>query len=148
MTQSLPPKSIVLYADDDKDDLQLIEEVFSAYTSIIELITFESGIQLLDYLQALDPLQPQPCLIILDINMPSLDGKQVLRQLRNTNLWKDIPVVLFTTSTLPSELAFAHSFNAGFITKPLYNQQIHKIVDQLIGHCATEIQDKFRRNNE
>lgn len=145
MTKSLPPKSLVLYADDDADDRELVGEAFEEFSSVVELITFEEGGALLQYLERLAPLQPKPCLIILDVNMHGLDGKQTLRCLRAMSEYAEVPAVLFTTSTLPSEEAFANSHNAGFVTKPLHGAQIHKIVDQLIENCADDFKEKIKR---
>jgi CheY-like chemotaxis protein len=145
MTKSLPPKSLVLYADDDADDLALLREAFSEYTHVIDLLTFHSGVELLQYLEQLSSLQPAPCLIILDINMPRINGLEVLKKLRSKKGYQDIPVVLFSTSTLPSEAAHAHSLNAGFVTKPLVNGQIHQIVDALLAHCNDEIKQRLYR---
>lgn len=146
MTKSLLPKNLVLYADDDPDDRHLVREAFDQYSSVIELITFEEGSALLSYLKTLAVLQPKPCLVILDINMHGLDGKQTLRRLRNMDEYKDVPAVLFTTSTLPSEAAFADSYNAGFVTKPLYGAQVHMIVDQLMHNCTSDVKEKIRRH--
>ena len=130
MTYSPPPKSLVLYADDDADDRELIYEAFNKYSSNIELITFTEGAELLHFIDDIEPLAPRPCLIILDVNMPRLDGKQALQRIRMMNDFKEVPVVLFTTSTLPSESAFAKAFNAGFVTKPLHSRQIHLIINE------------------
>jgi CheY-like chemotaxis protein len=148
MTKSLPPKSLVLYADDDADDRELIKDAFEQYASIIELKTFEKGADLLHFLHQIAPLQPAPCLVILDINMPGLDGKQTLRRIRSMDNFQEVPVVLFTTSTLPAEAAFARAHNAGFVTKPLHNNQIQAILHQLTDHCTDEIKEKLRRNRE
>jgi len=145
MTKSLPPKHLVLYADDDTDDHALIREAFDEFSSLIELITFVDGVELLRYIESLAPLQPQPCLIILDVNMPLLDGKQTLRRLREMEEFKAIPVVLFTTSTLPSEIAFAKAYDAGFVTKPLHARQIHLLVDQFVEHCSDDIKENIKR---
>jgi CheY-like chemotaxis protein len=145
MTKSLPPKSLVLYADDDSDDLELIREAFDEFSAIIELLTFKDGIELLGYLKSLKPLQPKPCLIILDINMPVLDGKQTLIRLRAMTDFEEVPVMLFSTSTLPSETVFARSHNAGFVTKPLHTKQIHLLVDRLMEQCTDEIKEKIRK---
>ncbi len=146
MTKSLPPKSIVLYADDDLDDHELLKDIFIQYNSVIDLITFNNGTQLLDYIEALAPLQPKPCLIILDVNMPGINGKQTLKKLRGMELFADLPIVLFSTSTLPSEVAFAAAYGAGFITKPLYTKQFHQIANQLIDHCAAGDKAKIRKH--
>lgn len=145
MTKSLPPKSLVLYADDDADDRDLVREAFDEFSSVVELVTFEEGRALLQYLEELAPLQPKPCLIILDVNMHGMDGKQALRRLRAMSDYGNVPAVLFTTSTLPSEAAFAKSYNAGFVTKPLHTNQVYAIVDRLIDHCADELKEKIRK---
>ena len=144
MTQSLPPKSLVLYADDDIDDIELISDAFSKYARNVELLTFEDGAELLSYLQHIDSFQPAPCLIILDINMPRMDGKQTLKRLRNMNGYAEIPTVLFSTSTMPSDAAFARNHNAGFVTKPLLFEQVHHIIDQIIEHCTDEVKKMIR----
>ena len=146
MTKPLPPKSLVLYADDDADDRDLIREAFEEFSSIVELVTFEEGGELLAFLKRLGPLQPKPCLVILDVNMHGLDGKQTLRRLRGTAEYNDVPVVLFTTSTLPTEMAFARAYNAGFVTKPLYAAQVRSILDQLIEHCTDKLKEKIRKH--
>lgn len=143
---ALPPKSIVLYADDDHDDIALVREAFRNYPDV-ELLTFENGVELLNFVHH-EPGHVKPCLIILDINMPRLNGKEVLKQLRNTEGYEDIPVVLFSTSTLPSEGDFARSFNAGFITKPLHFEQISFIAENLIEHCTDEVKKRIKRFNK
>jgi len=145
MTKSLPPKSLVLYADDDRDDIELIREAFSEFAYTVELLTFEDSRKLISYLEHLPPLQPTPCLIILDINMPLINGKETLSKIRQMQGFEKIPVVLFSTSTLPSEALFAKSLDAGFVTKPLHAEQIHQILHQLIEHCSDEVQTRIRQ---
>ncbi len=146
MTKSLPPKSLVLYADDDPDDIELIREAFHDFSGSIELITFQSGRDLIDYIEALTPLQPSPCLLVIDINMPGVNGKETLTRLRTIESCQRIPAVLFSTSTMPADAAFARSLGAGFVTKPLLSNQIRLIVDQLIEHCTDEVKERINRH--
>lgn len=146
MTQSLPPKNLVLYADDDPDDLRLVNEAFKDYAHTVEIIVFSNGEELIQYCLELDPFQPTPCLIIIDINMPQLNGKQTLKKIREIDSLKEVPVVLFSTSTLPSEAAFARSFDAGFVTKPFDVDQIQGVIDQFIDHCTEETRKMIRQN--
>ena len=144
MTKSLPPKYLVLYADDDLDDITFVKDAFEEYSSLIDVVAFKDGAELLHYLEKPVPFQPQPCLIILDVNMPGLDGKQTLQKLRALDHFKTIPVVLFTTSTLPSEMVFARSYGAGFVTKPLHARQVNLIAEQFIEHCTDEMKERFK----
>ena len=145
MTQSLPPKSLVLYAEDDPDDIELVIEAFRKYVQNVELLTFADGVALLHFVENLDTLQGAPCLFIIDINMPRLNGKDTLRELRKIKKFADVPAVLFSTSTLPADGRFAAQFNAGFITKSLHAGQIHLIVDQIIEHCGDEVKNRIRK---
>jgi CheY-like chemotaxis protein len=146
MTKPATPKNVVLYADDDPDDLELVQEAFARFTANVEVITAKNGIQALNYLQRLDSQDPEPCLIILDINMPLLNGKEVLCRLREMDRFESVPVVLFTTSSLPQDQGYAKKYNAGFVTKPLDVTQMEKITDLFIDHCSDEIRKKIRRH--
>ena len=145
MSKTTTLKNIVFYADDDTDDLELVEDAFSRYSKDVEVITARDGSQALNWLQGISPRDLKPCLIILDINMPFYNGKEVLKQIRNNEQLNDVPVVLFTTSSLPQDEAFAKKFNAGFITKPLDFSQMEKITGLFIDHCSDEIRKKIRR---
>ena len=147
MTQYQPPSSLVLYADDDPDDLDLVSQAFKEHAQNVELITFRDGIELLRYIEKLDPLQPAPCLAIIDINMPRLDGKETLKRLRSINGYSDLPAVLFSTSSMPMDAKFAKYYKAGFITKPLHTQQIHLIINEIIEHCPDEVKRIIRKKN-
>ena len=145
MTQSLPPKSLVLYADDDHDDRQLLREAFQLYAPNVELVVFNDGVELLGFVETIDPLQAAPCLFIIDINMPRLDGKETLKRLREMDIVSEVPAVLFSTSSLPADQLFARGLQAGFVTKPLHTNQVHMIIDEIIDHCSEETKNNIRR---
>jgi CheY-like chemotaxis protein len=145
MTKSITLKNIVLYADDDPDDLELVQDAFARYSKNVEVVSFMDGASALSYLQALSSLDPLPCLVILDVNMPMLNGKEVLVRLRQLERYQSVPVVLFSTSSQPQDKSFAGRYNAGFVTKPLDVKQMEVITDQFIDHCAQEIRNKIRR---
>ena len=135
-------KSIVFYADDDEDDREFVAEAFQLYDDI-ELKMFTDGTELLRHIDVRP--HPLPCLVILDINMPKVDGKDALRILRQKPGYENIPAVLFTTSTLPADSYFAKHYNAGFITKPLDLRQMTSIVEQFLDYCTDEDKVKFKR---
>lgn len=145
MTKAIPSKYIVLYADDDPDDLMLVEEAFRDYASNVEVVTANDGTEAISYLNNLSPLDPVPCLIILDVNMPRLNGKETLQRIRNHERFAEIPVVMFTTSSMPIDVQFAERLDAGFITKPLDIVQIRTIAGVLMEHCAEEVKKRITR---
>jgi CheY-like chemotaxis protein len=146
MTKPSIPKNIVLYADDDSDDLELVQDSFSLYSNNVEVVTVRDGSQVLSYLQTLKEDEPVPCLIILDINMPVINGKEVLKKLRDLPRFETIPVVLFTTSSVHQDKGFAEKYNAGFVTKPIDVTQMELITELFIDHCADEIKKNIRRH--
>jgi CheY-like chemotaxis protein len=145
MTQSLPQKHFVIYADDDQDDLDFVKEAFSKYSRDVEVLTFGNGSTVLSYLSSLSPFEPAPCLIILDINMPLIDGKEVLTRLRQSEVFESVPVILFTTSSLPKDKRFADEHKASLVTKPLSVQHMQAVTDRFIDHCTEEVREKIRK---
>src|SRR3954470_3902719 len=107
-------KQLIVYAEDDQDDIDLIKESFENYARNIDLVCFSNGQSVLDYLTS-PGVNGSPCLIILDLNLPGMSGSQVLKQLRKTAKYQHTPIVLFTTSSLPRDKAFAHFYGAGFV---------------------------------
>lgn len=145
MTKYIAPKNIVVYADDDKDDIELVEEAFRHYTNNVEVLTFSNGNEALAYLKSLSGDGPLPCLIILDINMPVLNGKETLVRLRQLERYQSVPTVLFTTSSMPIDKNFAERYGAGFVTKPLGFEQMKIITQEFIDNCTEETKRKIRR---
>jgi len=145
MTKEISTKHFVLYADDDHDDLLLVKEAFSLYSKNVELVTVPDGFHAISYLKNLSEDEPAPCLIILDINMPRMDGKEALVKLRNIDRFKDVPAILFTTSSMPADREFAYKYNAGFLTKPINYKQMDKIADEFIEHCADQVKQNIRK---
>jgi CheY-like chemotaxis protein len=145
MTQSLPPKSLILHADDDPDDIEIVKEAFKPYPNV-EVVSFDNGEALLVNAGYLSSLGLKPCLIILDVNMPRLGGKELLKELRNRKEFDETAIILFSTSTLPSEAAFAKTLNAGFVTKPLHAKQVDQIADIFIAQCPEEVRQRLRQS--
>ncbi len=146
MTKPASNKNIVLYADDDTDDLDLVQEAFLRFNDTVELIVLKDGSQLLSCLSKLHDEEIAPCLILLDINMPVMNGKEVLKKLKDMEVYASIPVVLFSTSSQPEDIGFARNYSAGFITKPLNKSQMQQVTELFIDHCTEEIQKNIRRH--
>lgn len=106
----------LLLVDDDEDDRDFFLEVVEAITQNVECTSAQNG---LDAWQLLNEKAYIPNLIFLDLNMPIMNGKQFLSEIKkNTNL-KDIPVIILSTSSDESIIKEVKNLGASdFITKP------------------------------
>lgn len=129
----------ILYAEDDPDDVFMIQQAFETHDPTTQLIHATNGLQALELLSQLRVSNNLPCLIILDINMPVMDGKETLMRLKQTEEYKNIPVVLFTTSSSDGDKAFAQKWDAAFITKPLVYAKLEELANNFIHLCSDEV---------
>lgn len=132
-------KHSILYAEDDADDLFIIQQAFQKFHGEISIIHAYNGFEALEHLDTLAEKGTLPCLIILDMNMPRLDGKETLIQIKQSNALKNIPVVMFTTSSSNADRAFAEEWGATFITKPLVFSQLEALAKSFVNLCDFEV---------
>ena len=142
---AVSPKPItILLADDDEDDRRLTKDAFAESRLANDLRCVEDGQQLLDYLRREGAFReaghaPRPGLILLDLNMPKLDGREALQAIKADPSLRSIPVVVLTTSK--SEEDVFRSYDLGvnsFITKPVSFEGLVEVV-RILGHYWFEI---------
>ena len=111
-------RKLIAIVDDDADDRYLVEDTFlrAGYSGAFR--QFENGPQFLEYLHK-TPTPDLPGILFLDLNMPVIDGKQVLKEVKRSDRVSQIPVIVFTTaiSDLEKRLCFQMGASA-YITKP------------------------------
>jgi CheY-like chemotaxis protein len=146
MRKADPTKPVVVYADDDEDDLQLVSDALSPYVDAINVRVFASGSSAYAFLLDMEKKGEKPCLVILDINMPGMGGRELLSILRSIPFFADVPVLLFTTSKAQQDYGFALRHNAGFITKPTTYQQIALVPEQFLRYCAPDVRERIQKN--
>jgi CheY-like chemotaxis protein len=119
------PITIVI-CDDDEDDRLLTEQALKDARVSNELRFVDDGEELLDYLYQRGRfagevgLAPRPGLILLDLNMPKMDGREALRRIKGDLTLHDIPVVILTTSNLDADVVKSYRLGVNsFITKPV-----------------------------
>lgn len=133
----------ILLADDDPDDRRLTQDAFAQSRLANDLRCVEDGQELLDYLRRDGRFRgeqaPRPGLILLDLNMPRLDGREALQAIKADPSLRSIPIVVLTTSK--SEEDVFRSYDLGvnsFITKPVSFQGLVEVV-RVLGHYWFEI---------
>lgn len=106
----------ILYADDDFDDRNLFSEAFLEIKPGVSCITVSDGQELLKKLTGETKL---PDLIVLDVNMPVMDGRECLIALKRDRRLRTIPVVIYSTTTNPNEILDFYKLGALiFVRKP------------------------------
>lgn len=126
-----------LIVDDDHEDHQIIKEAFTMFTTVTRTIHYvDNGQRALDFLTGCKNANEMPCLIVLDINMPLLNGLETLKILKEHEIYKTIPVVIFSSSYNPTDLEIARQHGAAdYFTKPNSFSQYKEIVDKLSHYC-------------
>lgn len=147
MSLSSAQKHTIMYAEDDEDDQQLFRESFLKYSSDIEMIILNNGVEAVSYLNSLSASDPKPCLIILDINMPRMNGLEALKEIKGNKRFANIPAIVFTTSSQQQDKKIATEFNASFITKPIDPRQMEMITEKFIEHCGNDVHNSSSANN-
>ena len=125
-------KHTILCVDDDSDDLQLLNETLKDTHEDFEVIEAHNGRQALDLLQKLKKSGEHPSLIILDINMPILNGKETLSIIKTDEVFKSIPIVVFTTSGSESDKSFCNLYGVEMVTKPPVFKTVKTVVHKLL----------------
>ncbi len=115
---------LIVMVDDDAEDQYLAAEALTTLARPVRLLPLASGAELIDYLNRAGKFSalsapPRPDLVLLDLNMPRMDGHETLRRLREDPAQQDLAVVVFSTSQAPSDVTRAYRNGANsYIVKP------------------------------
>jgi CheY-like chemotaxis protein len=127
----------ILLVEDNQSDIELTRRAFVKEHILNELIVAEDGKEALDYLlgraafEGRD-LSDMPALILLDLKLPFIDGKEVLRQIRANEKTKRIPVVVLTSSREEQDVAETYDLGVNsYIRKPVDFVQFSSAIKQL-----------------
>ena len=121
----------VLLVEDDPSDVELTREGLNDSKMLINLNVVHDGIMALKYLRREPPYPDaaRPDLVILDLNLPKKDGREVLKEIKNDDILKSIPVVILTTSQDAYDIQRCYELGANcWITKPVGLEEFIKIV--------------------
>jgi CheY-like chemotaxis protein len=122
---------IFLLADDDSDDAELFGEALASTKAQVDFHHVENGHEVFEFLN--NSGNKKPDVIFLDLNMPEMSGWQCLSKLKNDHYFKDIPVVMYSTSSYQRDKEIAIELGAlGFLTKP----SDYKTLQRLLGNIA------------
>jgi CheY-like chemotaxis protein len=130
------PVGSILCVDDDDDDATLFESAVLTINKGINFLKCYGGREALDLLTGSDST---PDIILLDVNMPLLNGFECLREIRKHKALMHIPVIMLSTSASPIDVSTALKLGATkFLTKPNSYVQICKMMNEVIAECLTK----------
>lgn len=127
-------KARILLVEDDLADVELTMETLQDSKIEIDLDVVNDGVEALSYLKKQGEYQnvKTPDLILLDLNMPRMDGREVLEELKKDSTLATIPVVILTTSSSEEDVLRSYGVGANcYITKPVGLEQFAKVVKSI-----------------
>jgi CheY-like chemotaxis protein len=129
---------LFLLADDDHDDAELFSEAINRVDPSINVHHVDNGTDVFEFLNK--ESHKKPDLIFLDLNMPKMSGWQCLAQLKNNPAYKDIPVIIYTTSSHYRDTEIALDLGAlGLVTKPSEFNVLKTIAASIINNIDQDL---------
>jgi len=127
---------VVLLVEDDLDDQEFIRQAFDELGRGHKLEIANNGREAIERLSEMPP-HALPCLIILDINMPVLDGIEMLRILKSEQKFSDIPKVVFTTSnSITYKEESLSNGAADYLVKPSEMRSLVSSIEKMLHFCS------------
>jgi CheY-like chemotaxis protein len=124
----------VLLVDDDPGDVLMIEEALESIEAPRTIFIANDGEEAVAFLRRTGRFSsaPRPDVILLDLNMPRMDGRQVLAEIKSDVLLRSIPIVVLTTSQSPDDILSSYSLHANaYVTKPLNLDDLSDVVHKI-----------------
>ncbi len=143
----------ILMAEDDPDDQLITRKALDENRVANPLVIVEDGEQLMDYLYQRGKFTDaksflRPCFILLDLNMPRMDGREALKAIKGEEKFKKIPVVILTTSKAEEDILKSYNTGANsYITKPVTFQGLVTVIRSLKTYWLeiVDLPDKDRK---
>lgn len=110
----------ILLVEDSPSDVRLVREALKETSLPVQLVLARDGVEAMNYLHQTDlGVAASPDLILLDLNLPRKDGREVLAEVKSSSKWKQIPVLVMTSSRSDDDIQQVYTLNANsYITKP------------------------------
>lgn len=124
----------ILIVEDNKGDARLIKEIFNESKLYNSLYFVSDGVEAMDFLRKSGKYanMPLPDLIILDLNLPKKDGREVLMEIKQDENLKHIPIVIMTISQADEDIIKSYNLHANcYVTKPIDLTQFMKVVKSI-----------------
>ncbi|WP_367128921.1 response regulator [Saccharothrix sp. HUAS TT1] len=132
----------VLLVEDDPGDALMTQEAFEHHKIRNLLHVVRDGVEALEFLRRQGPYEdaPRPGLILLDLNLPKMDGREVLAEIKADETLRPIPVVVLTTSEAEEDILRSYNLHANaYVTKPVDFDRFIEVVRQIDDFFVTVV---------
>lgn len=126
----------ILYVDDDVDDRELLRDAIQQVAPELKIAFSENGLEALKLLDAKKETQSLPCLIVLDLNMPYLNGKQTFERIKADELLNRIPVVVLSSGQNPADKLWFSNEGITYFSKPVDVTIMEGIASHIADLCS------------
>ena len=128
----------ILHIDDDPDDQQLFKSAIKRVDAYSEIVVAENGAEGIEYLLLMKERNTLPCIIVLDINMPKVNGRETCLAIKKDDVLAAIPLIIFSTSNSALDRLFFENKDVVYITKPTEFDQIVEVANELLDKCECD----------
>jgi CheY-like chemotaxis protein len=140
----------VLLVEDSPGDVRLTQEAFRDATSAVQLHVASDGVEAMAFLrhEGMHTGSPRPDLILLDLNLPKMDGRQVLAHIKDDESLKLIPTVILTTSEAESDIVMSYQLQANcYLSKPVQLDAFEVLVKNINDFWLTTVKLPQQQEN-
>ncbi len=140
----------VLLVEDSPGDVRLTQEAFREANRSVHLHVASDGVEAMAFLrqEGVHATAPRPDLILLDLNLPKMDGREVLAQIKGDEGLKTIPTVVLTTSEAEADIAKSYQLQANcYLSKPVQLYAFESLVKSINDFWLTKVKLPQNRQN-
>jgi two-component system, chemotaxis family, response regulator Rcp1 len=140
----------VLVVEDSSGDIRLTREAFRDVNPFIHLEVAHDGVEAMAFLRQEGPFvrAPRPDLILLDLNLPRMDGRQVLALIKEDDNLKTIPTVILTSSQAEADVVKSYQLQANcYLSKPMHFEAFHDLVKSINDFWLTQVRLPSKQGN-
>ena len=141
----------VLLVEDSPGDVRLMQEIMRGSGNLIRLHVAADGFEAMEFLNrtGTNINAPRPDIILLDLNLPRMDGREVLAQIKDNDGLKSIPTVVLTTSTAEQDILDSYNLHANcFMSKPVQLEAFEALVQSINDFWLTKVRLPHRTLSE
>jgi CheY-like chemotaxis protein len=130
----------ILVVEDSNEDFKILQRLMRRMEVQNPIYRCTDGDDVLDYLQHQGiyeniRIAPRPSVILLDLNLPGTDGRDVLEKLKQSTSFREIPIVVFTTSSNPKDVELCYRKGAnGYLIKPMNSEELQNIIRAFVNY--------------